>query len=807
MLLIQINEKSTFKGVKRENAKQHKELVAATLNYQRNWRTYAFDSILDFYQILITELKAFRLAIKENGNKKDSIKECYGLGLDLDLESAKVSRTLKFVTENDLSYILYYSPSGDPKLDCTNHRLLLFFDKPQTVEITEKYSKYLSWYLQDKSICGDAGRLWFPPLEDTVAHSKCQIGKGLENFQIPADFDAVTQSNETNKAKNEKLKTVIKSDSSIRGTINSMLCAKALEIGFDNLLSKLDISDVTFTVSKREGENGTIDGDVIARWDIKPPKSDCKDRVVCHQIDDKLYFYDRRDGSQGYSGSFLLFLLKASGESDISYKSQLDYAYDILPLLGLQYPSELQNIQLEASLLWYNYLSDNQKEIIYISDSQKYGYFNGVYWELFNPETFIDTIFVRWCIANYGIIKSSLFKNVKKDLKYITFDIIRNFKSQPIDRHLYPFKDCIFDIEKKNTIPFSENHFIWYTIDFKYSDYNPISGLNTYNNLVTLVRQIIVGDDDKKLNFLNGFNLLVHDALWRTQSMLWLYGDGGSGKSTLINWVRDMLAPARDNGRVADLRYQELFDSPHSMQKIVQGTIINLSEFSFPSNKDSAFLKDMITSGSLEASTRNKIGCAIPINEKFKTPYTAYWIGSIVATSQNRPNNDCILDTGWQRRLNYFNFRKIQSHTNLYSEIDSNIYQLFCHILMMNTQELIDRYNQYFKNPNPENEQQLELELSPVAMYLDENADISDENVPIRQLYHDFMSKKAEYGYTYNMSVSGFEKYLSRYLSKFHNSSIFIHKKVKCCNLCLRKFSRKSVTLSNEDQNGFNFSD
>lgn len=800
VMKAQFNSKISTKGfgVGEFTSEVKKEL--AVFNQARNWKTVEFENVFAFYQYFIENLHTFRFGMKTKSNaKKDTINEIWGLALDLDLKpdlekgiiGCSVKRTKEFA--KDFTHIFYLSPSGNNN-DNSPHRLLLFFDNPQTIEIAEKYTKYLSFLLQGKSICFDITRIWFPPLEHTIHLSSCSLGHGLETLEIP---QYQVTSSVPKKIYSEQPNQKVSNSNSLSTKINRLLTEKALEMGFSEFLHQINISDVQIQKSKRSPENGTIAGEATERFDVKPVDSNCKDRVTCNLIDGVLYFYDRRDGTAGYTGSFLKFLLLSTGESNVDFSNQIAYAKEIFQTLELSYPE--QSKKIEASKIWYEFLLDNKDYLIYIKDSQKYAFFNGKYWELYNPEKLIDTVFINWVIANYGIIKAAVIGSIKRDISHITFDLIPSFKTQPHNRNLYGFQDGVFNIETKEFLPFNNSYHIWNISDFFFNDTDLETGKKSFDLLKELVSKIVIGDINKQTNFLDGFSLLVLDQLWKTQTMIWMYGEGGSGKSTLANWIRDMLGSASDNGRVSDLRANEIFNSPHSLQKIIQGTIINLSEFQFPSITDSAFLKDLIASGATENSTKMRGGCSIPINEKYKNPYTAFWIGSLIASSQERPSKDCLLDSGWTRRINFFSFQKAKENTDLFKLIDANLNQLFVYILHQDVEMIINRYNNHFRNPDVANEQLMEIEISPVASYLNDNCEISDkEETPIKVLYREFHHHKAEYGWPNNYSISllNFEKYLNRYLSKFYGLSSYIDdNNVKVSKLKLKPLI--AITTSN----------
>lgn len=797
-MLVQINKDISTKGYKRDQfTGEVKNRLAETFNYQRNWgKAIKFDNIISFYQFLIENLNAYRFGIKEKSNsKKDAKNEIWAIALDLDCKpnaqkgiiGCSIKRTLEFA--RDYSHIFYLSPSGVDGEDTTPHRLILAFNEPQTIEIAEQYISYLSLKLQGESICKDATRLWFPPLESTIHLSKCQIGKGLEELILPTNqtqksIKVAHQENNDNKINNN----------SISSKINLILTKTALEMGFEDFFKTINIQDVIIKKSNRIPENGTIDGIATERFDVKPIDSNCEDRVTANLIDDILYFYDRKEGSSGYSGTFLKFLHKCAGGNNNDFKSLISYSKQLFELLKLEY-IDFKDKKIEASNLWYSFLNDNSENLIYIQNSQNYGFFNGRYWELLTPEELIDRHFINWVIPFYGIIKASTIGAIKNNIKNVTFDLVKSYKTIPIERELYGFQDGVFNVINKTFSPFSNSFFIWNLSEFSFNETNLERGKIAYEKLGDLIKGIIIGDSDKHKNFLNGFSLMVLDNLWKTQSMLWLYGEGGAGKSTFTNWIRDMLGSSIENGRVSDLRSNELFNSPHSLQKIIQGSIINLSEFSFPSASDAAFLKDLIASGATENSDKMRGGCAIPINEKYKQPYTAFWIGSIVATSQEKPTRDCILDSGWVRRINFFSTQKIKETTTLFKEIDSLLGELFVYILHLDVDSLIKEYNDYFRTPNIKDQQALELELSPVASFLNDYCIPSKTPVAIKVFYQEFHGRKQLYGWpnNYSLSLSKFEKYLSRYLQKFYSGNIYLDENgVTVCDLTL-----KSITTSN----------
>lgn len=804
---VQFNSKITTKNYKVGEFTPEVKSAFGALNYARNWDVLKeFNNVYDFFQYLTTNLTAFRFGIKTKSNdKKDALDECWGFALDLDAKpdekkgiiGASIKRTKEFA--KNYTHIFYYSPSGIPGKDDSPHRLILLFNTPQTIATTERYIKHFSMLLQGESICNDATRLWFPPLEYTLQFSECLLGKGIDEYELPLSNQIIKPkkiiSNTTETGNNL-------STNSISSQINKALTEKALELGFNKFLELLSIKDVAIIESKRKPESGTITGTPVQRFDIKPIGSDCKDRVTANLIDDILYFYDRRDGTAGYTGTFLKFLLKCTGETDISFKSQLDYAKEIFDILGLTYPQP-EKKKIEASNLWYQFLSNNSESLIYIKNSQKYGWFNGKYWELYNPIELIDTIFINWSIAHYGIIKAAVIGQIKVNIAHITFDLIRTFKTQPFDRHLYGFQDGIFNVDTKEFLCFDNSYFIWSLSEWSYNNIDLDKGKKTFELLQVMISKIVNGDKGKQQNFIDGFSLLVLDQLWKTQSMIWMYGEGGSGKSTLANWLRDMLENSTDTGRVADLRSNEIFNSPHSLQKITQGTIINLSEFSFPSASDASFLKDLIASGATENSTKMRGGCAIPINEKYKNPYTAYWVGSIIASSQERPSKDCLLDSGWTRRINFFSFQKIKEKTDIFKEIDANLDNMFAYILNLSVDSIIERYNEYFRTPDIVSERIMEIELSPVAAYLEESTEISTDEVPIKVLYREFSHHKTDYGWpsNYNLSMINFEKYLTRYLSKFHNTTIYLNEH----NVKVSKLKLKTVLAITTSNGGFSY--
>lgn len=811
---IQYNTKLTTKSYKAgQFTKEVKNTLAGTFNTARNWSKECeseFKTHIDFYQALTQNLFAFRFGLKfSNNSKTDVLNEVWGVACDLDKKGCSVSRTLKFM--EDFNSIFYYSPNGTPGEDNTPHRLILFFDNPQSLETATRYAKQVSYTLQGESNCYDPERLWFPPMSHTIHLSVCKIGKGLESLPLVEIQDPKIGTVKTHQNNNLTDNTPQTGKKGLRTIINETLTTKVLELGFDEFFRLINIVDVEIKESKRKPENsGKIEGEALQRFDVKPPKSDSFDRVDCNLINNQLFFYDRRDGVDGYTGTFLKFLLACTGEnvSSNDYKLQLDYSKELFSVLSLEFPEKPKKI--EPTWLWCEFLSDHNEDIVFIDDSQKYGVFNGKFWELLSPDKLFKTKFIEWSIAAYGIIKASVLNSIRTTLIDITFGKIKTHKTKPIDRNLYPFNDGIFNSVTKEFLSFSPSLFVWYGVDYNYNDLNLSNGGKIWEKLRSLVSQLIIGDDKKHQNFLDGFALLCLDQLWRTQSMLWLYGEGGSGKSTIINWCRDMIGNASTGGRMADLRSQEIFNSPHSLQKIIEGTVLNLSEFSFPGKNDASFLKDIIASGATENSKRIRGGCAIPINEKFCTPYTAYWFGSVVATSQDKPKNDCILDSGWQRRLNFFSFKKIKEVTNIFKEIDAGLNDLFVYILNMDIENLIDDYNGYFRSPNPEADQQQELELSPVAAFLNDNTEVSNNPVSMRSLYLSFNAHRLEYGMNYALTLSQFEKYLDRYLSKFYGERVFIHDKVRSCNIALRvsklkEFNAHSVTTSHNGNNNFHF--
>lgn len=808
MIKVQFNRRISTKGYVAGTFTNDVKSGLAVFNTERNWEDpIEFSNIITFYQYLTENLKAFRFGMKIKSNaKKDALNEIWAIALDLDLKEDKdkgiigcsIERTKKFAA--DFNHIFYLSPSGRIDDDTSPHRLILAFNEPQNIEKAEQYAKYVSMLLQGKSICFDATRFWFPPLEHTLHLSTCNIGKGLEELNITS----IPSTQKAYPKKEYKISNDIKqsTEESFLTKINRKLTNKALEIGFNEFLVKLNINDVIFTESKRLPENGTIPGEATARYEVKPIGSNCKDRVTANIVDGILYFFDRRDGTAGFSGSFLKFLLLSTGESNVTFANQLDYAKEILETFEIEYPITDKKKKLEASRLWYEFLNDNKDNLIFIKNSQKYGFFNGRYWELYNPEEIIDTIFINWAIAHYGIITATLIGAIKNNIKNVTFDLIKSFKIQPNDRHLFGFQDGLFNTETKEFLPFDNQYYIWSLSEFYFQDCDLDKGKIVFDKFRQLVDKIIVGDAIKKANFLDGFSLLTLDKLWKTQSMMWLYGEGGAGKSTFANWIRDMLGSSESNGKVADLRASELFNSPHSLQKVIAGTVINLSEFCFPTSTDAAFMKDLIASGATENSTKMRHGCAIPINEKYKVPYTAFWVGSIIATSQERPNKDCLLDSGWTRRMNFFSCQKIKETTTLFKEIDESLNQLFFYILHFDIEELVIRYNDNFRNPSPVDQQQMELDISPVASFLNDNCGIieTQEDVPIKVLYREFNNYKQDYGCNYTLSMANFEKYLSRYLSKFYNLSIYVNDK----NQKVSRLSLKSLPITTSN-GGFSY--
>lgn len=807
----QVNHKITTIGQDRESfTKEEKNRLCEAFNATRNWHTVE-GSIEDLHNELYETLPSFRLGIKGT-NKKDSCKEVWGIALDLDVKPSvdpktkepiigcSVARTKKFVADNKLNHIFYLSSSGIKGEDCTPHRLVLPFSQALTVEQAEQFSSYLSKHLQGKVICFDATRLWFFTLLENRDTLSCVSTGHYVNDTIKPELGNLNE--KLQKDKTKRLESLLKTDHApldipIRQVLNKTLVEYALALG---LTEFFELFKVECVESKRSVEDRPSEYiQLVERYDVKPPDSETKDRINCHLTEDNyLIFYDRRDGKDGYSGSLLQFLLKCSYGShfECTYEREIDFAQDLFNRFELPWPIVYP---FRSDLLWVTYLKEHSDVLMYIIRSSSWSLFNGRNWEKLDKNAQLNH-FYNWCIATYGFIRPSHLKDIKTAFAGLYNNgVVRVYKQQPKERYKFGFADGVWDTENKMFIEHSPSNFIWSCSEKNYHDFDIAKGKEVYNLLFEIVQNIIKGDIEKHQSFMNAFVLLVNSHLHKSNRAIWGVGDGGSGKSTMQNWIRLM-----HDMKAIDMNPESLFDSKHALGKLLEGDTLLLSEFVLPKGKGE-FLKDIISpdGDNGESNLGKSKGTAISVDPKFGTPHTEYTYLDVFIVSQKRSNAIDVADSGWVRRAAYYDFKKVDKSEKYlpFAEVNANLGDLFVYILSLDHEYALTMFNAHCDGKNLEEMQSLQLENSVPAQYLNEHLEPSEDPIPLNQIWKDFESRKgSEYG-TPNYTKKKWREGLEAALGVFGVDDQ--HKTIQKINGHFYLYYRlKNTPIDGENQNG-----
>lgn len=206
----------------------------------------------------------------------------------------------------------------------------------------------------------------------------------------------------------------------------------------------------------------------------------------------------------------------------------------------------------------YTYLTHTQH--IFVCGGKPYVYDGGVY-KIDNNGTIIKTLIKACCLEQF--IKSTTTERI-----YKLFLQAHELEKYPEDLNAHPahyvnFKNGMYDARRKKVFPHSPNIFSVNQLPWAY---DPQSDHGPGNEIEKFLDKAIPNDDDYEM-------LLEYIGLCCTkdvkqQKMLVICGEGGTGKSTIINLIQDIVGK-RNCSNVAMSKLSQNFQAIRMMGKLL----------------------------------------------------------------------------------------------------------------------------------------------------------------------------------------------------------------------------------------------
>lgn len=291
----------------------------------------------------------------------------------------------------------------------------------------------------------------------------------------------------------------------------------------------------------------------------------------------------------------------------------------------------VQENKTKAIFLVQAIIEDNpsivrEKENLYMYSNDKNHYeiltdrkIEGLFYRLIIDNQIIE----QWKLNRISEVKKAI-KN-ETSIKEVTFNNYEN---------LLPFKNGILDIETKELLPHSPEHYFSYLIPI---DYDPTA--RDCGHFINFLLKSVNNDKDtfKKICHIGGY--LLYPKIQKNLEKIFIFlGEGANGKGVLFEVLRMFF----DKQHTSSLDLSTLSQKSFERATIV-GSRVNFCTENKSSKIDAEEIKAIVS------------GEPIVINEKFKDPYDYTPQLKIVMSANDKPYFNDTSD-GIKRRLYFVRF-------------------------------------------------------------------------------------------------------------------------------------------------------
>lgn len=260
--------------------------------------------------------------------------------------------------------------------------------------------------------------------------------------------------------------------------------------------------------------------------------------------------------------------------------------------------------------------------------------YNGRYYDFLN-DIDLDAMLMEFCIK-YNITKS--FKNASIIMRALNvYPGIKKIKKiNPFD-DLISLNNGVLNIKTKEFTPHDPKYYFDYALAI---DYDPEA--NQCPSFVKFLNDIFSGEQDTISNIIRLGGYLL-DTSCKAEKCFFFDGNGGSGKSTLINTFT-MFFPERETAPVVtSLDLEELSSNGFDKEDLIYSRFNQCAE-TRKAMYNSEFLKKMVS------------GDLIKVSRKYDKPFTFRYQGKVVLIGNGLPRFNDTSD-GIYRRILIFTFR------------------------------------------------------------------------------------------------------------------------------------------------------
>lgn len=263
----------------------------------------------------------------------------------------------------------------------------------------------------------------------------------------------------------------------------------------------------------------------------------------------------------------------------VDFKSVFEFKTRLVKMYKQQHPADVARAVIEMAEESGYFLKEFKDELYAWS---------GKHFLKVPDKQLIKFVSLEWANQSGYQLKSRTASNYKELVDNIKDNIdSMDFKVERLKNRVLNLKNGVLEIDKRGNVHFSQQHnpdfMPTYLLDF---DYNPNAKCPKWDKFLNSVLE-----DSKEADCLGeymGYCLLPTHIF---ESFMMLVGEGGSGKSTIINMFRNFFQPEK----ISSLQMQQFYG--HQLDAITD-KIINIgAELDFRNMKDGQFdvLKSLVS--------------------------------------------------------------------------------------------------------------------------------------------------------------------------------------------------------------------
>lgn len=584
-------------------------------------------------------------------------------------------------------------------------------------------------------------------------------------------LDLISQVSATPDKPKNTTKTKTKKGTTLRDKLDGFWAEYTQSGGDINAaITKIVGYDMMYKLSSRTQKNGDVfqlDG---GHWDgslatgvIRP---DSDSTTLTLKEDGLIYFYSRRDGFGCGLTSFLFtaYTAKKNRESiaaiKVSNGELLKFTNDRCECLGIEGPK----FSLNAEEIWEFYIADSKGKVYYMPQIRSYAVYGKhshaivdsigtdykdrvreyqYHWSLVAAKDLVESV-DQWNINTFGHPCAAKLLKDLKTLAELGTSQVDKLTEFPIDCVLPVKGNKLWHFNRQEIVEATHEYFYWNpsTMPFLQGDKEEEIG----KDFVNLIKLITPEKEHFKIpHVLDWFTLWLAGRAYSTQFAMYLWGEGGAGKSTICQWLRAMvggdLVETRENSLLRpDLRFGN--------ERLLQTTRTLFNEFKGDNIKNGnlPFLKDLIAASKSAVIDAN--GCVVPgvytggtsieVEIKFGGQSTGLARLGVLMNGQNLPvvpEND----EGWPRRFLFLEFRLAKERTDLFDKISSYLPYLRSWLLKRDLRQCEKNLEAYIRSPNTlQANRSLLHGNSPMGQFIESYIELTpnDYSTPFSELYN-----------------------------------------------------------------------